>query len=42
VLELRLGLSEGTALQAEPLAMRSKTLPLLRQFLQWSVTHGIE
>jgi hypothetical protein len=33
LIELRLGLSQGTPLQAEPLAMRRKTLPLLRQIL---------
>src|SRR5256885_13563815 len=40
VIELRLGLSKGSALQAEPLAMRSKALPFLSQVLRWSVTQG--
>ncbi|HEY5871075.1 MAG TPA: hypothetical protein VI542_36815, partial [Candidatus Tectomicrobia bacterium] len=29
-------------MQAEPLAMRSKALPCLRQLFRWGVTHGIE
>jgi len=34
LIELRLGLSQGPALQAETLAMRSKALPFLRQLLR--------
>src|SRR5215475_7621270 len=40
VIELCLGLSQGAALPAEPLAMRSKTLPLLRQVLRRGLTEG--
>ena len=42
LIELRLGLSEGAALQAEPLAMRSKTLSFLLQVLGRGLTHGIQ
>jgi DNA-directed RNA polymerase subunit RPC12/RpoP len=42
LIELRLGLSQGSALQAETLTMRSKALPFLRQFLRWGLAHGIE
>src|SRR2546428_631951 len=42
LIELRLGLSQGSALHAEPLAMRSKALPFLSQVLRWSVAHRIE
>ena len=42
LIELRLSLFQGAALQAKPLAMRSKTLPFLRQLLRWNLTHGIE
>jgi len=42
LIELSLNLSQGSALQAEPLAMFSKALSFLRQVLRWSVTHGIE
>ncbi|HSX80099.1 MAG TPA: hypothetical protein VLQ80_16200 [Candidatus Saccharimonadia bacterium] len=41
MIELRSGLSQGTALQAETLAMRRKTLPLLRQVLGWGLTEGL-
>jgi hypothetical protein len=34
------GLCSGTVLQAEPLAMHSKTLPLLCQVLRWGVAAG--
>jgi hypothetical protein len=37
LIELRLSLSQGTTLQAETLAMRSKTLPLLRQVFGWDL-----
>ena len=40
-MELRLDLSQGPALQAETLAMRSKTLPLLSQVLRWGLTEGL-
>src|ERR1043166_3657699 len=40
--KLCLGLSQGSALQAETLAMRSKAQPFLRQFLRWGLAHGIE
>jgi hypothetical protein len=33
LIELRLSPAQGTTLQAETLAMRGKTLPLLRQVL---------
>ena len=42
LIELRLSLSQGSALQAEPLAMRSKALPFLRLILGWNLTHSIE
>ena len=42
LIELRLGLSQGSALHAEPFAMRSKALPFLSQVLRWSVAHRIE
>src|SRR6266446_5882283 len=38
LIELRLGLSQGTPLPAETLAMRSKTLPLLSQGRRWGLT----
>jgi hypothetical protein len=37
LIALRLGLSQGTPLHADPLAMRRNTLPLLRQLLGWDV-----
>jgi len=40
VIELRLDLSQGTTLQAEPVAMRRKALPFLRQILRWSLPQG--
>jgi len=42
LMELRLDLSQGPALQAETLAMRSKALPLLCQLLRGGLAHGIE
>ncbi len=42
LIELCLGLSQGPALHAEPLAMRSKALPFLCQVLGRSVTQGIQ
>src|SRR5216684_4468473 len=42
LIALRLSLSQGSALQAEPLAMRSTALPFLRQSLSWGLTHGSE
>ena len=42
LIELRLGLSQGSALHAEPLAMCSKALPFLSQVLRGSVAHRIE
>jgi hypothetical protein len=39
-IELSLGLSQGTALQAEPLAMCSKALPFLSQGRRGGVTQG--
>ena len=41
-MELCLCLSQGAALQAEPLAMHSKTLSFLRQLLRWGLTHALE
>jgi hypothetical protein len=42
LIELCLGLSQGSALHAETLAMRSKALPFLCQVLGRSVTQGIQ
>src|SRR4030095_10028529 len=42
LIELSLRLTEGSALQAEPLAMRSKALPFLRQIRRWDLPHGLE
>ena len=42
LIELCLGLSQGPALHAETLAMRSKALPFLCQVLGRSVTQGIQ
>jgi hypothetical protein len=41
-IELRLGLSQGAALQVETLAMHRKALSFLRQLLGWDVTQGSE
>jgi len=41
LIEWRLGLSQGTALQAATLALRSKPLPLLRQVRGRGVTQGL-
>ena len=38
LIKLRLGLSQGPALHAETLAMRSKALPFLCQVLGWDLT----
>ena len=42
MIELSASLSEGTALQADPLAMFNNALPFLRQLLRWGLTHGLE
>jgi len=42
LIELRLRLSQGAAVQAETLAMYRKALSLLRQLLGWDVTQGLE
>ena len=41
LIQLPLGLSKGSTLHAESLAMRSKALPFLRQVLGGGVTQGI-
>ena len=41
LIQLNLGLSKGSTLHAESLAMRSKALPFLRQVLSGGVTQGI-
>jgi hypothetical protein len=41
-IELHLGLSHGSGLQAEPLAMLSKALPFLSQVLRGSLTQGTQ
>ena len=42
LIALSVSLSQGSALQAEPLTMLSPALPCLRQFRRWGVTHGLE
>jgi hypothetical protein len=41
-MELSASLSEGSTLQAEPLAMCSKALPFLCQLLRGGLTRGLE
>ena len=40
MIKWRLGVSQGSTLHAEALAMRSKALPFLRQVLRWGWTQG--
>src|SRR2546421_5017564 len=42
LIEWRLGLSQGSALHAEPFAMRSTALPFVSQVLRGRVAHRIE
>ncbi len=42
LIALRLGLSQGSALQVETLAMHRHALSFLRQLLGWEVTQGSE
>ena len=42
LIELCLGLSQGSALQAETLAMLSKALPFLSQVLIWGLAQYIQ
>ena len=42
VITWRWGLSQGSTLHAESLAMRSKALPVLRQVLGWGLTQGTQ
>jgi hypothetical protein len=42
VIELSLGLSQGAALHAETLTLRSTAPPFLSQVLRWGLTHRIE